>query len=429
MRNGFLTSVVLLVASAPLAFAQPGSNLFPSVADPTRTPAGAGDQTSSLLPGTLPNPVPPIIGEGPPEGAAWQTGGHLSLSTEFLYWWIKNPRVLPPLINSQPTLSGEGTFELAGGGDGRPNVTVFPGARINLGYWGDECQSYGAETSLILVARQQIHFTDDRCPVIVRPFCSANTLEETALLVAFPGIASGSVQIDYTSGMWGWEGNGAISLVNDPIISGVRLSLLVGLRYLEMTEDLTIDSTTAYNLFIADPAFAANAGSVLHVHDDFLARNQFFGPQLGIDARFYLDLGAVDFRAKLAAGANAEQVKINGSQLIERFNGPTTVSRGGLLALATNIGSHRKYQMDLVPEFDMNWLIKFGQHFNLNLGGSILYVNRVVRPGDQIDRTLDVNLIPNFIRAVPVSDRRPGLPFFQSDWYAIGLSAGLEVTW
>jgi hypothetical protein len=55
----------------------------------------------------------------------------------------------------------------------------------------------------------------------------------------------------------------------------------------------------------------------------------------------------------------------------------------------------------------------------------------VVRPGDQIDRAVDVTQIPNFSggAVTPTGVARPGVPFKQTDFWAQGLTAGLQFVW
>jgi hypothetical protein len=50
-----------------------------------------------------------------------------------------------------------------------------------------------------------------------------------------------------------------------------------------------------------------------------------------------------------------------------------------------------------------------------------------VRPGDQIDRGLDVTRIPNFgVPANPLPQPRPAVPFKETDYWAQGINIGLE---
>jgi hypothetical protein len=54
----------------------------------------------------------------------------------------------------------------------------------------------------------------------------------------------------------------------------------------------------------------------------------------------------------------------------------------------------------------------------------------VARPGDQIDRVIDVSRIPNSgLQVPPAAQTRPVLQFKGSEFWAQGISFGLEFTW
>ena len=78
------------------------------------------------------------------------------------------------------------------------------------------------------------------------------------------------------------------------------------------------------------------------------------------------------------------------------LNGTVTSARGGLLALSSNIGTFHKNSFSVVPEVDATLSYHINEHWRLFAGYDLLYWTNVVRPGQQIDRTLDETLIPNF---------------------------------
>jgi hypothetical protein len=61
------------------------------------------------------------------------------------------------------------------------------------------------------------------------------------------------------------------------------------------------------------------------------------------------------------------------------------------------------------------------------VGYSFLYLSSVVRPGDQIDRVLNVTRIPNFVPgAVPSGPLRPMPLIHDTDFWAQGINFGVE---
>jgi hypothetical protein len=63
------------------------------------------------------------------------------------------------------------------------------------------------------------------------------------------------------------------------------------------------------------------------------------------------------------------------------------------------------------------------------VGYNFLYVSSVIRPGDQVDRVLDITQIPNFpVPGVqPTALGRPTVLFKETDFWAQGINLGLEI--
>src|SRR5262249_59900165 len=104
--------------------------------------------------------------------------------------------------------------------------------------------------------------------------------------------------------------------------------------------------------------------------------------------------------------------------------------RGGLLALSSNIGHYDRERFTVIPEVGLNVGYELSEHCRLTVGYNFLYWSSVVRPGDQIDRNVDVTLIPNFIASdLPTGQRRPAPLLQKTDFWAQGLSVGVEIKW
>jgi hypothetical protein len=100
---------------------------------------------------------------------------------------------------------------------------------------------------------------------------------------------------------------------------------------------------------------------------------------------------------------------------------------GGLLAERSNIGSFHRDRFSVVPEVDLKVGYQLTDHVKVFAGYDFLYWSSVVRPGQQIDRTIDETLIPNFNSgATPAGQNRPMVLFRESDFWAQGLTLGLE---
>jgi hypothetical protein len=479
MRNGFLGSLAGVLVAAGIVVAQPAQipTMSPSatpdpepateitpVGDETALPAPqpmktddaappAGSKDEPLLP--APRPTGPTDQAGPAEGVqprvgvpdesvssfpkemagAWMGGPYappqLTVRGDYLLWWLKNAKDLPSIVNGQfLNVSGDATE--AGGQGANVNYGIFSGARLTLDYlWDTGCGCYGVNGNIFFVGRQSLFVRVDSDVLLGRLFSDIIRGGEEFIPLTVQGLSHGSFTGTATAELWGAQLNGLINVINDPIIQSVRFDLLAGLRFAELSEDLTLNSITAFNRDLtAFPDQLAFAGNTIRVFDNFLTRNRFFGAQAGMLIKFYLDFMVIDLGIKAAAGTTYEEISIQGSQVRSRPNGTTTISQGGLFALPSNIGHFHREQFALMPELDINVAIPLGSHLSFKGGFTAFYWNRVVRPENNIDRHIDVNQLPNFGGAPnQATFTRPTVPFVQSQFYAGGFTFGLEFKW
>jgi hypothetical protein len=178
---------------------------------------------------------------------------------------------------------------------------------------------------------------------------------------------------------------------------------------------------------VADAAAPVFAGETILVNDDFNTRNQFYGGQIGARLGWTRNRWSVDWLAKVALGDTHQVVNAQGNQLITTPAGATSFFNGGLLALNSNSGSFSRDRFAVVPETDLVLSYRVTNHMKLLLGYSFLYWSNVVRPGDQIDRVIDVTRIPNSgFQVTPAAQARPAVLFKGSDFWAQGISFGME---
>src|SRR5262249_39282749 len=125
---------------------------------------------------------------------------------------------------------------------------------------------------------------------------------------------------------------------------------------------------------------------------------------------------------------NHETLSIGGNQVITTPAGVTSVFTGGLLALPSNIGHFQRDRFAVVPELNLKLGYQFSPSLRFTVGYDLIYWSRVIRPGGQVDPVLDVNQIPNFgAVAPPVAVSRPAVLFKDTDFWAQGISFGVEL--
>jgi hypothetical protein len=174
------------------------------------------------------------------------------------------------------------------------------------------------------------------------------------------------------------------------------------------------------------------AGNSLQVGDSFATHNHFYGAQVGIAGKTVpADCLSLECGFKIGIGETVEDLEIAGGQVRTLANSRRIASPAGLLALPSNSGHFQKGQFAEVPELDLKMAVPLTSHMTFTTGFSTLYWSRILRPGQQIERGLDITQIPNFppgASATPTGLNQPGVPFRQSDLWVLGLNIGLEIT-
>jgi hypothetical protein len=97
-------------------------------------------------------------------------------------------------------------------------------------------------------------------------------------------------------------------------------------------------------------------------------------------------------------------VNINGSQVTTVPGSAPVTQTGGLYALASNIGTHTDDEWTIVPEVGLQLRWQATCHLEFSLGYSLLWLNQVARAPDQIDFTLNRNLLPPALQAHVAGD-------------------------
>jgi hypothetical protein len=381
--------------------------------------AGGASQTPSVCDGLL---------CCPPSGPnSWASG-------EALLWWLKSAPLPPTLTTFAPGSPSAGTG--LGGALGVPGTTVlspdhlgselFLGGRFTLGGWLDSDQWFGLEANGFFLGNQSAGFsrTSAGTPPLRIPFANASPPGlfppgESSFLLADPGVAAGGQFINSSLRFWGAEGNALFHAVNNESLS---MSFLVGFRYIDLQEDLSILS----NETLLVPPVASYTAL-----DSFATRNQFYGGQLGVKAQTQFGRFDASLLAKVALGDNYQTVTVNGVSAVAGtgFATPPGVYPGGIFAQPTNIGQRTRNEFCVVPEVQLQIGYNVSSRIRAFAGYNFLYLSDVVRPGDQIDRAL------NFTSSAAISGVNPpaftGAPrpeplFNGSGFWAQGINVGIE---
>jgi hypothetical protein len=359
----------------------------------------------------------------------------VALGVEYLLWWLK-PGSIPPLVTA-----GAATDPIPGA-LGQPGTSVLLGDRIAVGgasgvrvsgtYWILDPELLSIEGNYFALETRSAHFNfaSNGAGVLARPFFnpSANggVGGEDADVFSFPSKEAGSLTVTDSSRLWGAEGNLRLS---PPGLgpTGPHCSILGGFRYLALDEQLGADET------VIDLPVGQSRNQNIFRTDNIGTTNRFNGGQVGIGVGFSAWRMSLDLQAKVAVGQLVETANLSGNTRI------TDQGTGAVLAAAndraflvqpSNVGSLSFTRVAIVPEADLTWVVDFNDRVHLVVGYTFLYWNHVARPGDQIDRVINIQPVPLAGAAAlrPASGARPLFTSINdSSFWAQGINVGLEL--
>src|SRR5262245_4735888 len=430
MSKPCLASIATFLAWASIAFGQnQEAPLAPMPQQVERAP------THSIL----------AEGIGSCWGEASPASGHtirglFTADLEYVLWFIPKPDLIAPLASTD--VLGRRTTESLGGR--RSELTgIGSGARAAIGYWQAEdnlwapgdIRHFGVEAVFFFVGQRSHSLLRGNCMTIVRPFCDLNNNQESAFVVAAPGVASGTISGEVQGGLWGAEANLWKNFSFDYPGTSYSIDGMIGFRYLDMNERLSISSVSAFNQDLPRfSPFAPLSRSTLQVCDSFATRNNFYGGQIGISAKWWPMDCHIGFEgtAKFGIGVTSENLEIAGNQVLTAPDGTKSLFPGGLLALPSNIGHFHRSQFSQVLGLDFKMSAPLADYLTIYTDFSALYWSKLLRPAEQIDRNIDITQIPNFppgALASPTGLNEPAVPFRQSNMWLLGVSIGLELRW
>ncbi|MGL6075886.1 MAG: BBP7 family outer membrane beta-barrel protein [Fimbriiglobus sp.] len=398
---------------------------MPAIAPPSVAPLGA--------PNVMPAPDldRPLYGAAIGPTALLGGSQRLNLRGEVLLWFVKSADAPPLVTTSSPQFNGilgQGDTQIVYGGGALPNK-LHTGGRFGTTYWLDDSHHWGIDANIFFLGTNDTTFRTDtnQFPLLARPFNNLNQQIPFSEVVAAPGLAFGSVSVLSETQMWGADVG-----FQRAFLCGAcsKLDLLAGFRFLNLNDTVQITEAFSRNPNASLDSGVPNAlfGTIT---DRFRTVNHFYGVNLGMVGELRRGAWTFEGRAAVGLGTVFQFAEINGSQNIQFTNGPVTAA-GGLLALpGANIGTTQQNKFGVVPEAGLRISYDITPRWKLGVGYNLIYINSVLRAGDQINPNLDVTRIPNFPvpGATPLTFRAPTVPLRVTDAFAQGVSFSLQYTW
>jgi hypothetical protein len=362
---------------------------------------------------------------------------------------------------------------------------VRSGFRLVLGGWVDSERTFGVEGSYFFLASRSSTFEagSKGTPALAIPYIDATTGKEAGFAIAQPATPitnslfvnitpavlvhlqdvtttdafSGRAAITTSSRLQGAEANA----VWGPGGLGSHVQVLAGFRWAQLDEGLNFVSAISHDhsettvtepalLFPGAAPFTDTTSSLTTRWDQFDTHNNFYGAQLGLRGEYEWNRFSVMAGAKAALGTMNQSVTILGASQFSTTSSVTPTqafvltpglslpfptgapvttttsgrSPGGFFAQPSNIGHYSRNVFAVVPEVNLKVGYQVTSHLRATVGYSFLYMSSVVRPGDQIDRTIN----PSLLASPPVNGTpvRPLFQFNSTDYWAQGVDFGLE---
>jgi len=347
---------------------------------------------------------------------------------EYLSWWTSGSGC-PALVTTSPVsvpptqeerdragvLGQPGTQVLFGGEN--LDADVRSGVRLTLGWWLDPCRLRGIEATWFGLASETTHFFADEntLPVVARPFYNVDLDREDSELVAFPGVLDGSVNINHSTQLDGFEILYRRAILRD---CSNRCDFVVGYRYNGLNDNLRITE----DLETLDGSNGVAVGTLVDQLDLFDTENDFHGAEVGLLSRSCWNAWTLDLTLKLAMGGNRSTVTIDGSTTVTSL-GETATTPNGLLAQPTNMGVYESTNFAVLPQFGTTLSLHVTPQLRATIGYDLMYLSSVARATGQIDRMLNLTQLPP---GPLVGESRPAFNLVTSGFWAQGLSVGLH---
>ena len=331
---------------------------------------------------------------------------------EYLLWWTDGMKVPPLVTTGDNGVLGQPETRILSGNTGF-NSDARSGGRFTLGRWLDPCQYRGVEATYMVLGEETETFSasNNDFTILARPFFNvARGGAQDARLIVSPGLIEGNVSVTAVT-----EFQGAEVLLRRVVerCCCSRVDFLCGYRWVQLEDDLWIDEFTS--------SLPPNPQADIDLFDRFDTRNSFHGGELGVSVQRQVGpCWSFEVLGKVALGNTNSVAIVNGRTTTTAID--VAVTEGGLLTQPTNIGRHERDSFATVSEFGVTLRRRFRCGLDATFGYTFVYWNDVARAGDQIDFSVDEGLFP----PEPRVGTRPAFSFHTSDFWAQGLSFGLD---
>ena len=410
--------------------------------------AGIGPPPGPMYPPPGPYGAPlyqPPPGQGGFGSALGGGSGGMGADCGFTapHWWLggdymltfvtPQPIPFPLLTTSSPNQQGllglPTTIQLITGEDIR--YSAFSAMRLNGGFFGDADRRFGFDMTALYteVAEYTRNFSSvtpgsapTNIPLLARPFIDTATGLSSSLVLTNTNIGAGSAVFRTRTQAWGVDPAALWNVFRSAPGSGraVSLDFLMGYKFFQVRESLSLESFVALNQARLVPIIRpgpfgvpiqvgvriipipTNVGGVVTgapatvaIADRFQVTNRFNGIFIGLRGEARYGMWTLGTTAKFGVGHMHQMLQIQGNtSFVNVQTGQSGAAYGGLYANSTNIGKFDNDEFAVIPDISMNVGINLTKQLSAYVGYTVIYVNRVARPGDQLNPVIDPTIVP-----------------------------------
>ena len=335
------------------------------------------------------------------------------LKLDVLLMW-RQGRDFPPLVTSDPVVESSTTAGILPDAQtllgGRVGTDMQAGGRVDFGFYIDprQCAGYGFRFWGLGRDSSESRFDSTDFPVLAIPFFDADAGANDALLVAYPGLRSGTISVTGTSSIMSNDVYGRFLLCRD---CNSRLDFITGWQYARLADRVDIRSQST----VTETGGTIPVGTVSTIVDQFDTRNEFHGGILGLQWQRSCSYWTTQVLGRMSIGNMHETATVRGATRITSPGQPEQNLATGLFAQESNIGAHSRNEFTAITEVGFNIGYRFAPCTQLNFGYTFVYFSDVLSPGTGIDTTIGDD----------GDTTRPQFTFRHSDYWAQGISLGL----
>lgn len=313
--------------------------------------------------------------------ARWQ------FSAGYTLLWFKGG-TYPPLAT---TGNVNDTFP---GAIGQPGTVILdngnrsPGAssafRTTFTYWLMDPEVFCFDANFFIMEQRSVlrNFASDAngLPLLARPYFNPISGSEDADPRAVPFAAAGTLSDSVRTRLMGSELN--LKWYSNNLSEGANFCFFVGIRWLRLDERYS-SYDTSNDL--------GGGGTNTTLSDTFSTINNFVGGQVGGEWMYRWGRANFGIFSKIAYGPNYQTIQISGKTVqTDLTTGNVITDTQGLFAQPSNVGNYTAISGSVLPEIGVKFNADLSDRIRFHVGYTYFWMYNTVRPGDQIDRRVNI---------------------------------------